>query len=208
MKTMNNFKQITQLITLCIPSIFIAQESYLINSSLLDADVRRVDENILITTTHEQNIVQLSGSFELHNTKGSAINKITIRPLEEGHKIYLLYNDSDSNIRKKGGEERYRSRIWACREEDQDVGFKRPEEKTGAKITTFPNPVTNQLQVTSKDIKIIGYQLLDATNRVLKQQTIASTTLVIDVTDIDSGTYYLKISLENQTQEIKPIIKN
>lgn len=206
---MTNFKQITQLIALCIPSLFLAQENFVINKTSFGAEIKKVDKNILITTTPEQSIIQIAGSFELHNTKGSTPTKITIKPLFEGHKIFILHN-SASGIMRKGSEEGgYRTRVWACLDNDEHFpGTANIQNKATFTITAHPNPVNNELHVNSEIYKIIHYQLVDMHSVIKIGEQTSSNNIHIDVSTITKGTYYLKVLLENQEQQIKRIIKN
>ena len=206
---MNNFKQIARLIILCIPNIFLAQEDRIINTNFFVDSIRVENKNLIITTTPKNSVVKLAGRFELHNTKDSGINKITIKPLLEGHKIFLL--DRNPNLMRKGSEERgYRTRFWACRERDEDLGFKKPVDKNKLVdvITAYPNPVNDLLQVDSESYKIVYFQLIDTQNNLLLEQQINTNNLQINLSTITKGHYYLKVQLENQTQETLQIFKN
>lgn len=208
MKTMTNFKQITQLIILCIPSLFIAQEENIfINNTLFISKKTVVDKDVLITTSSEYPMVKIAGKFEVHNRKDSPFNKIIIKPLAVGHKIHLLHKDPNLQLKSTINSE-FSSRFWLCRDNDGDETFPKGRNVSKLKSTiTFPNPVLANLNVKAPH-KIIQYQLLDRYGKLLKQQETSSKDIIISMSTLNKGHYYLKVQLENQTQETLQIFKN
>src|SRR5690606_26339972 len=58
--------------------------------------------------------------------------------------------------------------------------------------TIFPNPVADDLNISFKN-EIFDLQLLDVTGKILKRQINNSENAILDVSDLNSGIYLLKI---------------
>jgi len=68
------------------------------------------------------------------------------------------------------------------------------------KISIYPNPVQNNLTISSEQLVIQNIKILDITGKAVKQLTISNEQLTIDVSDLQNGIYFVKI---NNTKTIK-----
>lgn len=71
-------------------------------------------------------------------------------------------------------------------------------------INCYPNPVTNQLQIDSKE-NIVSVTLIDLSGKELKVELVQN---AINMSELSKGVYTLKIQTGSGRQEIKQIIKN
>ncbi len=78
------------------------------------------------------------------------------------------------------------------------------------KVSTYPNPTTDilQLKIDNNELKNISYQLFDVSGKMLKMNNISSSINQIDMSNYQSGTYFVKIISENQSIKEFKIIKN
>lgn len=76
-------------------------------------------------------------------------------------------------------------------------------------ITTYPNPVTDQLHITNalNSLGEIQFSIIDINGRLVKSVANATVNSTIDVSDLARGNYMLKIDTEKGAV-IKKIIKN
>jgi len=80
------------------------------------------------------------------------------------------------------------------------------DEVTEDTLQIFPNPVENQLSITSKK-PIQAIELLDSFGRMLTKKEVSNLQETsIDVTQLSSGTYFLKVTMNNAIM-IKKVIK-
>ncbi len=80
-------------------------------------------------------------------------------------------------------------------------------------ITAYPNPVTDHLFLKIADDTPVGTSrwtasLYDIKGSVIKQQIIVSHETTIDMTDLQSATYFLKVINDNKEVKTFKIIKN
>jgi photosystem II stability/assembly factor-like uncharacterized protein len=75
------------------------------------------------------------------------------------------------------------------------------------KITYYPNPSTNFVNIESGLSKIKSYELSSLLGAVIKKETTDQNVITIDINSIKAGSYLVKIQLENQKELTVPIIK-
>ncbi|MCL2168373.1 MAG: T9SS type A sorting domain-containing protein, partial [Lentimicrobiaceae bacterium] len=66
-------------------------------------------------------------------------------------------------------------------------------------ITLIPNPTTGELQVTSYGLQVTNVEVFDVYGRKLHSSTcplVHSSTTTIDISDLQSGIYFVKITTE------------
>ncbi|HNW89514.1 MAG TPA: T9SS type A sorting domain-containing protein [Bacteroidales bacterium] len=82
------------------------------------------------------------------------------------------------------------------------------ENKEESEITVYPNPVCNILYVSSaRPNKLMNVSLMNLEGTILKETAVVDPVESLDITDIPSGLYILKICNDNQIL-YKKILKN
>jgi hypothetical protein len=76
-------------------------------------------------------------------------------------------------------------------------------------ITLYPNPTTGELQVTSDELQVTSIEIYDIYGRKQKctKARMHESTNVIDISHLQSGFYFVKISTEKGTVVTKVIKK-
>ncbi len=64
-------------------------------------------------------------------------------------------------------------------------------------ITLYPNPATNQLNISIEGHTITQYQILDFTGKLVRSNQAANSELSIDVSELAQGVYLLRVQLSN-----------
>ena len=83
-------------------------------------------------------------------------------------------------------------------------------ESEVANIAVYPNPTDGKLQITSSELRIENVEIFDMVGRMVKTRFIASQqdgTTTLDISNLPSGVYFVKIYTENGVVTQK-IIKN
>lgn len=80
-------------------------------------------------------------------------------------------------------------------------------EDFGNDISLFPNPTSSKLNITGVKGKDVSYSLFDLNGIELKSFN-ASNNKEIDLTDLTSAVYFLRVEDKNQSFKIFKIIKN
>jgi hypothetical protein len=75
------------------------------------------------------------------------------------------------------------------------VGIK---ENKKDKISVFPNPFDNSIQIAIEEMNIYHVQVLDINSRVLIEKNDLSNQSEIDLLDLNSGIYFLKIYIDEE----------
>lgn len=76
-----------------------------------------------------------------------------------------------------------------------DLGFK-----------TYPNPVAEVLYISNAENKIINCEIINLKGKIIQQFASTDPTVVVDCSEFSSGTYFLKIFVDDQVIT-KSIIK-
>lgn len=74
-------------------------------------------------------------------------------------------------------------------------------------ITVFPNPFTNQFSIVSDNNLILNVEIYNSIGMHIKSETIGDFSGTINLENVHSGIYFIKINVENESI-IKTIIKN
>jgi len=76
-------------------------------------------------------------------------------------------------------------------------------------VTVYPNPTTNylQLRVESEKLKDLSYQLYDKNGKLLQNEKISGNQTSIDMSNLISATYFVKVNQGNKEVKIFKIIK-
>ena len=83
------------------------------------------------------------------------------------------------------------------------------ETRIDLKMNVFPNPTTNQLQLTveSEFAKGLSCQLMDLQGRVIEDRKIEKIHTVISLETVPKAIYFLKVNRNNQVIKTFKIIK-
>ena len=84
------------------------------------------------------------------------------------------------------------------------------EEKQGITLTTYPNPVVNELKVTipaNWQNKKVVYELFNANGQAAKKLEMMSSsqTETLNVSNLNSGVYFVKVTCEGKTAQQKVV---
>lgn len=76
-------------------------------------------------------------------------------------------------------------------------------------LQVYPNPTTGHLhlKVEGESLNNLTYQLFDLSGRLIEHQKIASTTETIQMENLPSAVYFLKVTNDNQSIKTFKIIK-
>jgi hypothetical protein len=76
-------------------------------------------------------------------------------------------------------------------------------------LSAYPNPTTNylMLQIDNFD-KDLSYQLFDISGKLLESNTVAANSTTINMEQMQTGTYLLKVTQNNKLVKTFKIIKN
>jgi len=77
-------------------------------------------------------------------------------------------------------------------------------------VTVFPNPTTDYLtlDVGNSELFTMNFQLCDLTGKIIENKKITNTVETISMENLASGTYFLKVTNNNQGVKTFKIIKN
>jgi hypothetical protein len=78
--------------------------------------------------------------------------------------------------------------------------------KSETKISYFPNPVMNELNIKS-ETEIQNIDVYTITGQKIKSVTLKTSSAVIDLTDITQGTYFVYVTMTNGTRSVQKVIK-
>ena len=82
------------------------------------------------------------------------------------------------------------------------------EQAENISLSVYPNPSTDYLYLTTSDeISGLSYQLFDMNGRLLKSEKIVANQTNIDMQDLVSATYFVKVNQGNETVKSFKIIK-
>ena len=79
------------------------------------------------------------------------------------------------------------------------------EFKQDINVTIYPNPVTNNVTITT-DNKLVQVTLIDGMGRVINTQTVSGT-ISLDVTNLSNGIYFLQINDKNDLITKKILVR-
>ena len=181
---------------------------------LLDFTAKYTKPNVLLewSTSQEHNF---SHFIIEQSTDGTNFSQtaIVFGAGESNSRIDYSYIDKDINGR--GGIVYYR-----LKQVDIDGRFdyspvrmiKLAEETGEMMITSFPNPVTNELHVTIAGKwqgKVIKYELVNTNGQLIKQiiHSSAGQTETIAVSDLEKGIYFVRVNCSGE-MAMQKIIKN
>lgn len=82
------------------------------------------------------------------------------------------------------------------------------ENAENINLSVYPNPSTDYLYLTSSDENSdLSYQLFDMSGRLLKSGKVVANQTSIDMQDLVSATYFVKVNQGNKTVKTFKIIK-
>ena len=82
------------------------------------------------------------------------------------------------------------------------------EQAENISLSVYPNPSTDYLYLTTSDeISNLSYQLFDMNGKLLKSEKIIGNQTIIDMQDLVSATYFVKVNQGNKTVKSFKIIK-
>jgi hypothetical protein len=143
-------------------------------------------DNTIVSVTADQ-----EGNLLLSGIYGAA--SITV-----GDSVFGNYGDRDVFIARYG---------WDCGEEADWTGL---SDAPAPEIdwTVFPNPASHWLEITGNgDTGMENVTFFNLLGQAVKQIAVHDTRAVINISDLHSGLYLLKITAKNGRQTVKKIIK-
>jgi uncharacterized repeat protein (TIGR02059 family) len=90
----------------------------------------------------------------------------------------------------------------------QDIRTGIDTELSGAKTVIFPNPVSNEMIVSSADFRYNKIEIFDALGNLVLNRTIIWQPVLHEPVQLPDGIYFVKISNESQIQFNKILISN
>ena len=77
-------------------------------------------------------------------------------------------------------------------------------------VTAYPNPTTNYLtlNIGNTEISTLNFQLYDITGKLIESKKIKSSIETIDMENLPTATYFLKVADNNKEVKTFRIIKN
>lgn len=82
------------------------------------------------------------------------------------------------------------------------------EQAENINLSVYPNPSTDYLYLTTSDeISGLSYQLFDMNGRLMKSEKIIGNQTIIDMQDLVSATYFVKVNQGNKTVKSFKVIK-
>lgn len=154
--------------------------------------VTSMDKNKTFTNDYKEghsNI--LSATFSMSDKPPLAICNCS----NSGHGVFLTYFQGAQMEYNDGG---------------TTYSFK-PGKTTGVETTDkedvhiYPNPVSDRLRISNVDEA--NYVLVDVTGKTLSEGTFTRATSTVDVTMLEPGTYFIIISKDSYTDQVK-FVKN
>jgi len=87
---------------------------------------------------------------------------------------------------------------------------KNQEISSNFEITVFPNPTMDvvNLKISNYDLQGLSYQLLSSTGQLLSKNILKEMTTPIDMDNLPSSTYFIKITQNKNTIRTFKIIKH
>jgi hypothetical protein len=82
------------------------------------------------------------------------------------------------------------------------LGISDYESKIGSNLVYFPNPVNDKLYMRNDEKMIKNIELLDLLGRLIKNENVNSYNATIEVSDVRTGFFLLKVIYENNEREI------
>jgi len=83
-----------------------------------------------------------------------------------------------------------------------------PETSINLELSVYPNPTTNVLNLKVENVDGLIYQLFDMQGKLLENKTVVNTNTTINVENLPSSTYFLKVTKNSQVTKTFKIIKN
>lgn len=184
MKTISLFKFILLFATIC--SYGQISQPYSLTLSNDTFNFEHIDDDEIIISC-EQN-VQLSGYFESENS-------VVVRPLA-GASITFLPTDlsfSDTSERGTGGA----SGVKSGGRGGPPIGRMAATQTDTKGIAIYPNPVQSNLTFQLENEEVILYEIYDLNSILKLTQSLESTSKsTIDVSNLNSGNYILKLKTQ------------
>jgi hypothetical protein len=82
------------------------------------------------------------------------------------------------------------------------------ETTINLELSVYPNPTTNVLNLKVENVDGLIYQLFDKQGKLLENKTVVNTNTTINVENLPSSTYFLKVTKNSQVTKTFKIIKN
>ena len=74
-------------------------------------------------------------------------------------------------------------------------------------LNVYPNPTTNFLTLKVKNTNNISYQLFDMQGRIIESKKVIDNTTTVEMENLPTAIYFLRVSENNQIVKIFKIIK-
>jgi hypothetical protein len=89
-----------------------------------------------------------------------------------------------------------------------NLGIGRQTTDDRQQINMYPNPVSNQLRITSSELRIDKVELVDVTGKLKVEKTNSNDEIfTLDISDFSQGIYFCHIHLSNGQLAVKKIVK-
>ncbi|MFT6441482.1 MAG: hypothetical protein ACJASQ_004281 [Crocinitomicaceae bacterium] len=82
------------------------------------------------------------------------------------------------------------------------------EMSINLELSVYPNPTTNYLTLKVEDNSDLNFQLIGLQGTVIENNKVNSNTTTINVENLPTATYFLKVTKNNQIVKTFKIIKN
>ncbi|MCF6131927.1 T9SS type A sorting domain-containing protein [Flavobacterium wongokense] len=80
-------------------------------------------------------------------------------------------------------------------------------EPISASVKVYPNPATTTLNIATKNLQAEELELYDVQGRLILSEKMSGTEHQLNISNLENGTYLLKVSGDNKSETIK-VIKN
>lgn len=117
-----------------------------------------------------------------------------------GQVVYQIHTGTDGSL-AEGVQQPYRITVASAVEEARGIYLM---------FTAFPNPATKYLtlKVENFDKENLSYQVVDMHGKILDNQKITVNQTRIDMANLETSTYFVKVILDNKLVKTFKIIKS
>lgn len=131
--------------------------------------------------------------------------------LSEGSNLLTVMVQDTSRYIKKPHHFQYHFDLinWRIQKTKETTGYKILDLKEALNLKIFPNPVNSQIviELTSLNLKGIKVEICSMTGNTIIEQHVSEAITKINLSDLSSGSYILKVSRDGQFALSESIIK-